>query len=243
MAAIGAGIGHDADLKRGESAVLLGAELHMGGHRMPRGSADELLRPRELPHHRTAGLQRGEHAKILRNHLLLAAEAAADPLGEHMDVPVEQSEQIAKLLLGDERRLRAGPHMQAPVLAPPGERAVRLQMHVLHPRGRIGHLVDGVGLFEALLDAAELAMDVDIDIVVKGDASVVQHGCHRRHGHFRIEHGRQQLVVDFEQPAGFFRGAFGFCHHGRDTLANETHQIVEDVGIVRIDQMILMRRR
>ena len=125
---------------------------------------------RELPHHRPAGLQRGERAQILGDHLLLAAEAAADALGEDMHVAVEQPEQVAKLLLGDERRLRAGAHMQPAVVAPPGERAVRLEMHVLRARGRIGHLVDGVGLVEALLDAAELAMDVDIDVVAEGDA-------------------------------------------------------------------------
>ena len=77
----------------------------MGGHGMTRRGADELLFARELPHHRAAGLERGERAQILRQHLLLAAEAAADALGEDMDLPVEQAEQIANLLLGDERRL------------------------------------------------------------------------------------------------------------------------------------------
>ena len=191
MAAIGAGVGHDADLERGQRPILLGAELHMRGHRVARGGADELLLARELPHHRAADLQRGERAEILGDHLLLAAEAAADALGEHMDLAVVQPEQITELLLGDERRLRARAHMQAAVLAPPGERAVRLEMHVLHARGGVGHLMDGVGFLEAVLDAAELAMNVDIDIVPKGHALFVQDRRARLHGNFRIEHGRQ----------------------------------------------------
>ncbi len=215
----------------------------MRGHRMARGGADELLRPRELPHHRTAGLQRGERAQILGDHLLLAAEAAADALGEDMDVAVEQPEQIAKLLLGDERRLRARAHMQPAVVAPPGDGAVRLQMHVLRARGRIGHLVDGVGLGEALLDAAELAVNVDIDVVAIGDALFVQDRRARLHGGFGIEHRRQKLVLDLEQAAGFFRGGFGFGDHGGDPLADEADDIVEHVGVVGIDQMILVGRR
>ena len=55
-------------------------------------------------------------------------------------------------------------------------------------RGRISHLVDGVGLFETLLDIAELAMNVDIDVVAEGDALLVQDRRAWLHGEFRIEH-------------------------------------------------------
>ena len=215
----------------------------MRGHLMARGGAGELLGPREFPHHRPPGLQRGQRAQILGDHLLLAAEPTADPLGEDMHVAVVEPEQIAKLLLGDERRLRARPHMQPAVVAPPGQRAVRLQMHMLRARGRIGHLVDGVGLLEALLDIAELAMDVDIDVVAERHALVVQDRRARFHGDFRIEHRRQQLVLDLQQPAGGFRRAFGLGRHGGDPLPDEAHDIIEHIGVVGIDQMILMRRR
>ena len=56
---------------------------------MARRGADELLLARELPYHRPAGLQRGEHAEILGHHLLLAAEPAADALGEDMHAAVD----------------------------------------------------------------------------------------------------------------------------------------------------------
>ena len=101
-------------------------------HRVTRGGADELLLARELPHDRSPSPQAGQHAQVFANHLLLAAEAAADALGEDMHVAIEQPEQIAELLLGDERRLRACPHVQPAIIAPPGEATVRFEMHMLH---------------------------------------------------------------------------------------------------------------
>ena len=133
--------------------------------------------------------------------------------------------------------------MQPAVVAPPGDGAVRLEMHMLRARGRVGHLVDGVGLLEALLDIAELAMNVDIDVVAEGHALVVQDWRVRLHGQFRIEHRRQQLVFDLQRPAGRFRRGFGLGRHRRDPLADEAHDIVEHVGVVGIDQVILVRRR
>ena len=55
--------------------------------------------------------------------------------------------------------------------------------------------------------------------------------------------GGQQLVLDLEQPAGFLGGGLGLGDHGGDPLADEAHDIVEHIGVVGIDQMILMRRR
>ena len=126
--------------------------------------ADELLLPRELPHHRPARLERGEDAEVLGQHLLLAAEAAADALGEDVDVAREQPEEVAELVLGDEGRLRAGADVKPAVVALPGHGAVGLHMHVLDAGRLVGHLVDGVGLAEAVLDAADLAVDVDVDV-------------------------------------------------------------------------------
>ena len=93
------------DLDRGQRPVLLGAELHMRGHLVARGRADELLFAGELPFHRPPDLQRRQHAQIFRDHLLLAAEPAAYTLGEDVHIPRKQPEEMAKLLLGNERRL------------------------------------------------------------------------------------------------------------------------------------------
>ena len=188
-------------------------------------------------------LEQREHAEILRQHLLLAAEAAADALGEDVQVARTQAEDVAELLLRDEGRLRAGADVNAAVVAAPGDRAVRLQMHVLDARGRIGHLVHGVGSLEAVRHAADLAVDVDEDVAFLGAALVVQDRRVRRHRGDRIEHRRQDLVADVEQPAGVVGGGLGLGDHRGDALADEAHDVVEHVGVVRIDQMVLVGRR
>ncbi len=55
-----------------------------------------------------------------------------------------------------------------------------------------------------------------------------------------IEHRGKQLVLDLEQATSLFRGALGFGHDGRHPLADEADDIVEDVGIVGIDEVILV---
>ena len=85
-------------------------------------------------------------------------------------------------------------------------------------------------------------MNVDIDVVSnRPTLFVVQDRRARRHRRFRVEHCRQDLVVDLEQAAGGFRGAFGFGHDGRHALADEADDIVEHVGVVGVDEVILMR--
>src|SRR5262245_61596342 len=61
-------------------------------------------------------------------------------------------------------------------------------------------VVNGVGL-EALLDIAELAMNIDIDIVAEGDALLfMQDRRSRLHGELRVEYRGQKLVLDLELP-------------------------------------------
>ena len=44
------------------------------------------------------------------------------------------------------------------------------------------------------------------------------------------------------QPAGLFGGGLGFGDDRRDALTDEAHHIVENIGVVGIDQMILVHR-
>ena len=195
--AVGAGVGHDAHVHRGQRAVLACADPDMGGHLMPGRGADELVLARPFPLHGTTDLHRGEQDEVFRDHLLLAAEAAADALGEDVEIAGPEAHQVAELLLGRERSLGAGADVPAPVLALPGDRTVRLEMDVLHARRRVGHLVDGVGFLEALGDVADLAMQVAVDIAAVGDdVLVVQQRGTGLHGKDRIEDGREEFILD-----------------------------------------------
>ena len=64
---------------------------------------------------------------------------------------------------------------------------------------------------------------------------IVQQRCVRLHRGNRIEHRRQDLVSDVEQPAGLFGRGLGFGDHRGDALAYEADHVVEHVGVVRID--------
>ena len=240
--AIGAGVGHDAHVHRGQGAVLARADPDMGGHLMPGRGADELVLARPFPLHGTTDLHRGEQDEVFRDHLLLAAEAAADALGEDVEVAGPEAHQVAELLLGRERSLGAGADVPAPVLALPGDRTVRLEMDVLHARRRIGHLVDGVGFLEALGDVADLAMQVAVDIAAVGDdVLVVQKRGTGFHCKDRIEDGREEFILDPERETSGFRRAFALRNHRGDALSGEAHDIVEHVGVVGIDEMILVQ--
>ena len=86
MPAIGAGVGDDMDLDRRQRAVAFGAELHTRRHLMARRRGGELFLAGVFPFDRPTCRQRGKDAQVLGDHLLLAAEAAADTFGEHVHV-------------------------------------------------------------------------------------------------------------------------------------------------------------
>ena len=131
VVAVGSGIGDGVDLHRRERAVLLRAQLDRDLHRMAADRRGELLGAGELPLHRAAGLQRRQHAQVLGQQFLLAAEPASDVFGEDVDLVGEHAEEVGELDLGEVGGLRAGADMDAPVLATPGDRAVGLHVCVL----------------------------------------------------------------------------------------------------------------
>ena len=115
-------------------------------------------------------------------------------------------------------------------------------MHMLYAGGGIGCLVHDIRCGETVGDAADLAMDVDIDIAGAPDPLVVQERRPRLHRCDRIEHRRERLVGYIDQPARRFGDALGLCDDRRHALADEAHHIVQNIGVVGVDQMILMQR-
>jgi hypothetical protein len=246
VVAVGAGVGDDPHLERRQCAVASRPGLDPHPHRMATRAANELFFARELELDGPAGLQRGQRAEVFGQDLLLAAEAAADALAEHPDVDRVETQQVAKLFPRDERRLGTRPHVQPLVIVEPRDRLVRLEVGVLYPVGRVLGLVDDVGLGEAGPDVAEASVQVEQDVAL-GMADervrrllVVDHrrsGLHRLLG---VEDRREHLVVDLDAAAAFLRGGLAVGRHGRHALPDEPHDVVQHVGIVGIDEVVVV---
>ena len=158
--AVGAGVGDDVHRDRGEGAVAPHAGLHADLHRMAGGRADELLLAGELELHRPSGAQRRQRDDVLDEHLLLAAEAAADAVAVDPHGSRREVEQGAQRAAGQKRRLRARAHVEAALAVEPGHRAMGLEMGVLDALGDVSRFVNEVGRGEALLDVADMAVDL-----------------------------------------------------------------------------------
>ena len=63
------------------------------------------------------------------------------------------------------------------------------------------------------------------------------------HRLFRIEHRRQQFVIDGELAAALFRRRLALRDHRGDALTDETDDAVEHGGIVRVGALVLVPRR
>src|SRR4029077_15633428 len=240
MAAVAAGIRDDPYLNRRERPVGFCPQLHVSRHLMTRGCTDELFLARELPFDRPANLKNRQHAEILGYHLLLAAETAAHPLGENVELARVESKDMAELLVHDERSLRAGADMNPAVVPLPCDRTVRFQMDMLDPRRRVGHLVNGVGCREPILNAADLAMDFGIDITLRLVPFVVEDRSIRLHSDHRVENRGQNFVIHPDFATGGFCSRFALGNDRNDPLAYEANDVVENIGVVGVDQVILM---
>ena len=148
-----------------------------------------------------AGLDHGQRHDVLDQHFLLGAEAATHALAEHADLCRIEIEKPAQRPPREKRRLRARPDVEATRFVEPADRAVRFQMRMLDALRDIGGLVDDVGLRKALVDIADMAVDLGHDIAPRVvDARlrplVVEDRCAGLHRGFRIEHRRKQVVID-----------------------------------------------
>ena len=187
---------------------------------MALGGGDDGFLAREHQAHRPARLHRHQRQHALVDHVLLAAEAAAD--GAH-DEPhlVDRLRDDARQHVAVVRDVLAGREDgDDAVVIDVGEAGLRLEIGVLDLLGGVDLLDDQIGFGEALLDVADADRDVLDDVVGR---VVVQHrgaGPHRLVG---IEHCRQRLVddLDFRQRAPRDQRVFG-CDR-RHLLADVAH--------------------
>jgi len=215
---------------------------------MARRRRRELFGTGVFPHDGASRFDRSEYRQILGDHFLFAAEAAADALGEHVNVALIHTEEIREFGLDDERRLRTRPHLEASVVASPRERRVGFEMDVLHAAGGIRPFVHDLGRFEAGGNTANFAVKIEVDVRLGTHSAgiaalIVEHRRTGFHCAFGIEDVRQHFVIDFERAAALFGRAFVFGNDRRDALTDEPHDVVEDVHVVGIDQMIFVQRR
>jgi hypothetical protein len=244
MAAIGAGVGEHLHIKRCQRAVLARANLHSSGHLVSRRGADEFLLAAPFPLHRATQFHRGEQHKIFRNQFLFAAETSPDALGEHMQVAWRNPHDVGELLPRGERRLRTRADMPTAILTLPGDRSMRLEMHMLHAGGRVGLLVHHIGFLEALGDITDFTLQRAEDVVAGGhQVFVMQQRCARLHRQYRIEYGRQDLVFHVQRPAAGLGRCLRLRHHGCDPLAYEARDVVEQRDVIGVDEMVLVQRR
>ena len=119
------------------------------------------------------------------------------------------------------------------------------QVRVLDPLRHIGALVDHVGLGESQFDVADVAVDLAGDVTPRiMDAAlrsfVVNDRGARPHRLFGIENGWQFLVFDRELAATLFGGGLAVGDHAGEALADEAHHPVQQRGVVRIDDRVLV---
>ena len=166
-----------------------------------------------------------------------------------MDLLREHVEEIRQLCFGEMRRLRAGPDMNARVLASPCDRTVGFHVRVLDLVRVVRAFVNRVGVSEAFCHVADLAFDLHENVVLDilntgfGADTRVQNRRPGLHGFLGVEHGGKDFVIDFDETTGFLCRSLGLGDDGNDTLPNEARDIVEHVRVIRIDVKVIMRRR
>src|SRR5215469_10354123 len=127
--------------------------------------------------------------------------------------------------------------MDPSVFTSPGNCAVGFEMNMLNPWRRIGHLVDRICCGESFFYASDLTVDLGVDITMGIVPFVVKDWRVWFHRGNRIENRRQNLVINLHGAAPGFGERFAFCDYGDDALPCESHHLVKNPRIVRVDQM------
>ena len=169
------------------------------------------------------GGQRG-HRRPVGGLVLLAAEAAAEPLHVHFDLVHRPAEHGRRDVLHRRRPLGGGEHLHRAVL--PGHRAGALRLQV-----------------EVLL-AADLAASLDDRVAVApGGGDVAgRHGPRRmdqvavRERLARVDHHRQLVDLDLDQVARLPRLMGGAGHDEGDRVADEAHLALDQKLLVLEDR-------
>ena len=132
---------------------------------MPAARHVELFFARVFDLHRPARGQRQRAANIFQQHLLLAAESAADARLDHVHAAHRDLQDHRHLAAGVIRHLGAAADHQAVVGVQPTDGDVRLQRAMLLPLGAEFTLDDKVGIAETVFHVADLSQNISGNVV------------------------------------------------------------------------------
>ena len=228
---VGAEVGDDPHLARGERAVALRAELHVVDLVAPVVARGHVLRARLDPLHRPAEpLRERQHERLLAVGLELRAEAAADVGSHHAQLVLGDAEHAGEDEARDVRDLGRRPEREV-VAASLGDRAARLDRRA---RGAVVHeavLHRDVSLGEAGVDVAAsdrpLVRLVGAELLPDERRAVLE----RR---LRVHHGGLRFVVDDHFLGGVDRGVARRRHH-------HGHRVAHVLDLAALERPVLGR--
>ena len=207
VGAIGPGVPDDLHVHAHQLALLVDAAAEAQDLGVAGAGAGELLGPGVLEAHRAARGDGQVGGQVLDEHLLLAAEAAADAGLHHPDAAHGQANEGGDHAAHVEGHLGAGADDQPVVLVPPAHHHVGLDAGLLHLVDPVLALVDEVGIGQGRVHVPVLHVDVDGDVAlgvvdVHRVRLVVDHRRAGLHGLLRVEDRGQHLVLHFDELQG-----------------------------------------
>ena len=223
-------------LRRGDGAVVAGADLHLDdGPRCGAGCSEHVL----AAHHdldRATRLRRQQRRYRFDVDRGLAAEAAADLRGDHLDARGVPAQHRGRRRPHHEVALRGGPDDRFAFLVAVDHAGVRLDVALVHRLGRELTLDHDVGFGEPLLDVTALVHRAGRDVRrlggprldAAGEQVVVQHRCVIGHRVGDVQHVGQQLVGDLDGlrcRLGLSTGGRRYRSHG---VAAVQHRVAGD---------------
>ena len=232
VGAVGAGVRDDPHLLRRELAIRVDAGLEGDRLGMPGPRGHELLLAGELQPHGAARRHREVRHDVLDQHLLLRAEAPADPWLDDPDLLHGQPDERREHAPDVERHLGRRDDLQPVVAVPSRDGDVRLDrrlLHLVHPE-RL--LEDAVGRREPRFDVPGLGLDVVDDVVARVVGAlhvrlVVDHRGAVDDRVVLVEDGGEHLVGHVDQVDGGLRDLLRVRRDRRDAVPDVAHLVVE----------------
>ena len=234
--AVSAGIQDYIHLRVGYRAVFPDSGLQPHRGRMAGTGGDESFPARVFYLHGLSRFKRQSGRYILQQDLLLGTEAAADAglydaylFNRHFEGLGHDAPHV-------ERHLRGGPDDQPAEMIETCYDRMRFygaMLEIRHPVGALYHEIrvpEPFPVFNLELEPGGYIMFRIGNVF--GILFVVNNGSAVPHGFKSVEYRGKDLVLHFYKFKRLFRRLGRLGGHGGDPVSDETHLVVQDVGIV-----------